>query len=422
MTDTPQKLTISPQKTAAYGLENEMKNRKRLLALLLSLVLSLSLCACKPDEADSSEPPSPSQDYGAVSSPDPGVSPDPGAVPSIEADLTQDAVAFSAGLAPDHVLLTVNGEGVPADLFLYWLFWDCYYFEYNYYYYGVTVADFADMLLEDTVNMARYYTVLRQRAAELGCLPTDAQMREAMDELLAEGPGYYDSLKAAHGLSDESFDYITTVSYYYENLLDARVPAATGEMLNGFVYQTKHILLKTVDDQNQPLSDDEIAAQRALAEDLLARLQAVEGEERLALFDELMNRYSQDGRDGNGDLYAPDGYVAVLGAGATADDLRMVETYEKASLALPIGGMSGIVESTYGYHIILRGEVADTEPYARQCRSYHLDQELDALADAAEISRAAALDALDVAGFYERYIVYLNAVMEHYDAGDGGAE
>ena len=393
-----------------------MKNRKRLPALLLALALAVSLCACNvaADPTDGTAGPDPSQNYGAVSSPNPSAGPsqDPDATPSIKADLTQDAVAFSAGLAPNHVLLTVNGEGVPADLFLYWLFWDCYYFEYSYYYYGVTVADFADMLLEDTVNMARYYTVLRQRAAELGCLPTDAQMREAMDELLAEGQEYRDSLKTAYGLSDESFDYITTVSYYYENLLDARVPAATGEMLNGFVYQTKHILLKTVDDQNQPLSDDEIAAQRALAEDLLARLQAVEGEERLALFDELMNRYSQDGRDGNGDLYAPDGYVAVLGAGATADDLRMVEAYEEASLALPIGGMSGIVESTYGYHIILRGEVADTEPYAKQCRSYHLDLELDALADAAEISRAAALDALDVAGFYERYFVYQNAVME----------
>ena len=387
-----------------------MKNRKRVFALLLSLALIVSLCACgiTADPTGGTANPDASQDPGA------GASLDPEAVPSIEVDLTQNAVAFAAGLSPNDVLLTVNGEDVPADLFLYWLFMDCYYFEYSYYYYGVTVADFADMLLEDAVNSALYYTVLRQKAAELGCLPTDAQLQEAKDGMLANGQEYYDSLKTAYGLSDGSMDYITTLSCYYDNLLDAMVPAATDEMLNGYVYQVKHILLKTVDDQNQPLSDDEIAAQRALAEDILAQLQAVEGEELPSLFDELMNRYSEDGRDENGDLYSPDGYTAVPG--------DMVPEFEEASLALPIGGLSGIVESSYGYHIILRGEVADLESYADECREYWLDREMDTLAEAAEVTRAPALDALDVAAFYERYIAYQNAVMEQYEAANGSDE
>ena len=382
-----------------------MKTWKRVFALLLALVLTVSLCACGNESADSSEPPSA------------GPSLDPSAAPSIEVDLTQDAITFAAGLSGDDVLLTVNGETIPADLFLSWLFWDCYYFEYTYYYYGLTVASFTDLLLEDTVNSAVYNTVLRQKAAQLGCLPTDAQLQETSDKQQDEGQEYYDSLKTAYGLSDGSFDYLTSISYYQENLLEALVPTATEEMLNNFVYQTKHILLKTVDDQNQPLSDDETAAQRALAEDILARLQAVEGEEQLALFDELMNQYSQDGRDENGDLYAPDGYVAVLSAGAASNDLRMVEAYENASLALPIGGLSGLVESEYGYHIILRGEVADTEPYAGQCRSYQLDLLIDALVEEAEVIRADALTGIDVAGFYERYFAYQNAVMEQYEAG-----
>ena len=382
-----------------------MKNRKRMFALLLSLALIVSLCACAGEQADNSESP----DVSA--SPDPSASTNPSAAPTIEADLTQDAVAFSAGLSGDDVLLTVNGEDIPADLFLYWLFMDCYNFEYNYYYYGITVAGFADMLLEDTVNSAVYYTVLRQRAVELGCLPTDAQVQGVMDELLAEGPEFYDSLKAAYGLSDESMDYLNTLSFYRDNLLNALVPTATEEMLNSYVYHVKHILLKTVDDNREPLSDDEIAAQRSLAEDILARLQAVEGEERLALFDELMKEYSQDGRDENGDLYAPDGYTAVPG--------DMVPEFEEASFALPIGGMSGIVESSYGYHIILRGEVAgdEMEKYADACRTHQLDSGMEALLDEAEVVRADALAALDVADFYQRYITYQNAVMEQYYAG-----
>ena len=383
-----------------------MKNRKRLLALLLCPVLAVSLCACGFIAA-------PTGQAGGETA-DPETSLDPSAAPSIEVDLSQAASVFAAGLSGDETVLTVNGESVPADLFLYWLFMDCYYFEYTYYYYGLAVDDFADMLLENAEGDAVYYTVLRQKAAELGCLPTDAQLQEVRDELLAEGQDYYDNLKTAYGLGEESMDYLTTISCYYDNLLEAMVPTATDEMLNSYVYQVRHILLKTVDDQNQPLSDDETAAQRALAEDILARLRAVEGEERLTLFDELMDQYSEDGRDANGDLYAPDGYTAVPG--------EMVAEFEEASLALPIGGMSGIVESTYGYHIILRGEVADIEDYADECREYHLDNELKALSDAAAVTRSDVLDALDVATVYERYFAYQNAAMEAYYAAHGDDE
>ena len=383
-----------------------MKDWKRLLALPLSLALTVSLCACgvTGDPTGGTANPDPSPGLSDVPSQDPG------AEPSIKVDLTRNAVDFSAGLSPEDVLLTVNGADIPADLFLYWLFWDCYYFEYSYYYYGITVANFADMLLEDTVNSAVYYTVLRQRAAQLGCLPTDAQLQEISDEMQADGPEYYDSLKTAYGLSDGSFDYLSTISCYYENLLDALVPTATDEMLNGYVYQVRHILLKTVDGQNQPLSDDEIAAQKALAEDILAQLRAVEGEELQSLFDELMNQYSEDGRDENGDLRAPDGYTAVPG--------DMVSEFEEASLALPIGGLSGIVESSYGYHIILRGEVEDFTDYIEDCRAYQMDRELDTLTEAAEVTRTDALDALDVAEFYERSIAYQTAVMEQYETAE----
>lgn len=381
-----------------------MKTWKRTLALLLSLALAASLCACGSisfDPANGSANPSPS------------ASQDPGAVPSIEVDLTQDALKFAAGLSGDDVLLTVDGEDVNAELFLYWLFWDCYYFEYYYYYYGITVADFADMLLEDAVDMALYYILLHRRAVELGCVLTDEQRAELESYKTGENEETYEQYRAAFGLSVESMDFIDALDYYYDNLLNA-LPMPTEDELNGYVYQVKHILLMTIDDSGEALPDDEIAAQRALAEDILAQLQAVEGEERQSLFDELMNQYSEDGRDENGDLYAPDGYTSVPG--------EMVTEFEEASLALPIGGLSGIVESTYGFHIILRGEVDSIEDYADDCRAYQLDQELDALADAAEVTRAAALESLDVADFYERYFAYQSAVMEQHEATGGDTE
>lgn len=392
-----------------------MKNWKRSFALLLSLALTVSLCACKSGEqADGGE-----QTYtGSSESPDPGASADPGAStdpdvsPSIEVDLTQDILAFSADLPGDDVLLTVNGEDVPADLFLYWLFWDCYYeYSYYYYYFGLTVDEMADALLEDAVTMATYRTVLRQKAAELGCLPTDAQAQEAKDMLLSEGQEYYDSLKAAYGLSDESLNYIASYSYYYENLLGT-IPQPTEEELQNYLdgqglFYVKHILLKTTDDQDQPLSDDEIAEKKTLADDLLAQLQAAE--DMPAKFDELMNAYSED----PGVVTNPDGYVF-----GSSDSL--VGGFREAALELEEGQLSGIVETDYGYHIMLRLAFTDEmmETYRMEFRQEALDSQMEQWVETAEVVRAPALDTLDVAAFFDRYTAYQNALYDQQFGGD----
>lgn len=372
-----------------------MENRKRVLALLLSLALIVSLCACRPGEQA-----------------DGGESPGPGAEPSIEVDLTQDAVAFSTGLSGDDVLLTVNGEGIPANLFLYWLFWDCSYYEY---YYGITADNYADMMLEDTVSSALYYTVLRQKAAELGCLLTDEQQAE-VDARMTVDPEAIEERKALYGVTDETIEYEYSINYYRYNLLDAIAPTATDEMLNNYVYQARHILLKTVERVLQDdgtyayvaLPAETVAEKKRLAEDILARIRAAD--DPIAEFDELMNEFSEDGRDENGELYSPEGYIAVLG--------DMVPGFEQGALALEPGEISGLVESSYGYHIILRGEVADIESYADECREYYLDKELNALMETAEVTRASALETLDVAAFYKRCVAYQAAVMERDQAGD----
>lgn len=398
-----------------------MKNWKQILSLLLSLALIVSLCACSAEDSGGTESPSASPDSSAGDSsenPDASLDPDVEATPEIEVDLDQDATTFSAGISPDEELLTVNGTPVNADLALYWLGMSCSNFMSQYGYFGLSLADvideegatFGDQMRDSAVTIGAYNILIQKKAAELGCLPTDEQIAEAKERMMAEGEENYEMMKTAFGLTDETMEYLYLSNSYYENVLDVVVPTATDEMLNNYAYQAKHILLKTIDDSQQPLSDVEIAKKKKQAEDFLAQLQAADDLE--AKFDELMNEYSEDGRNEDGALAAPDGYTAVLG--------DMVPEFEAGALALKPGEISGLVETSYGYHIILRGEVEDIQSYADECREYHLDDELEAMLDETEIVRSAALDELDVADFFNRYSAYQNAVFAKYQPEDSG--
>ena len=388
-----------------------MKKRKRMLALLLSLVLAMSLCACTDEQTDSSG------------------SPDPDASPTIEVDLSKRALEFAAGLSPNDILLTVNGEEVPADLVCYMLDQASSQQEYTLmYHYGLSLTDVPDAaagLLDQGVDWSVYYTVIRQKAVELGCLLTDgqtAEIKEAMDNPSVKQQALM------WDLTDPTLKLILEVELdcYLDNLLET-VPVPTEEELNNYVYQTKHILLKTVDTSGTPtltedgeyaypaLDEETVAEKRALAEDILTRLRAVEGEEQLELFDELMEEYSEDGRDSEGHISTA-GYEAVLG--------KMVAGYEQGALALDFGEISGIVESTFGYHIILRQEVefrtAAAEEYMEDYRAYLLEQKMAEWVRSAEVVRADALTGLDVLDFYTRLTAYQNALQNQTD-GENGA-
>lgn len=383
-----------------------MKNWKRLLALLLSLALTASLCACKDAGASPSESPNAT---GGDPSAQPSAGADASPAPSIDVDLTQDILAFSAGMSASDEVLTINGQTVTADFFLYFLSMDCSQTSMYVSLMGVTLEELAPDLLNDAVSITANQILLQQKAEELGCLPTDAQVQAARDEMKKNGEEDYQLMKDAFGLSDESVEYLFLTDTYYDNVRDALFPAATDEMLNNYAYQAKHILLLTVDMSAQPtqqedgsyaypaLPAEKVAEQKKLAEDLLAQLQGAE--DLPAKFDELMKAHSEDsGLESN-----PDGYTTTVG--------KMVPPFEQAALALKPGEISGIVESTYGYHIILRGEVEDLQSYADECREYLLDQEITPLAQGLEIKWAPAMEGLDVAEFYLKYAAYQDALI-----------
>lgn len=373
-----------------------MKNWKRLPALLLSGAMALSLCACKP--ADDAESPSPSAEPSASGSPENS------ADPEIVADLSQGVLEFSAGMSAGDTALTVDGEEVPADIFLYWLNYNCYYFMMNYGMYGLSINDYASQLMDDTVAFCSNETLLRHKAAELGCLPTDAQVKAAKDDMTADT---VETLRSAYGLSDQSIDYLSLSDAYYNNVLDAVTHEPSEQELADFiseagVFRVKHILLKTVDDSGQPLEDSVIAEKKTQADDLLSQLQAAGADGLPAKFDELMMAHSEDNPQNNPDGYTFDSTASLVGG------------FREAALELDEGGLSGVVETDYGYHIMLRLPLEDETvgQYRENFRASALGTLVQQWTDEADVVRADALSALDTVSFFERQMAYQQALSE----------
>lgn len=101
-------------------------------------------------------------------------------------------------------------------------------------------------------------------------------------------------------------------------------------------FRAKHILIQTIDEATgAPLEESVLAEKKKQAEDLLAKVNP-------SNFDALMKEHSED----PGTETSPDGYVFTEG--------QMVPEFEEAVKALKPGEISGLVETSYGYHIILR--------------------------------------------------------------------
>ncbi len=165
----------------------------------------------------------------------------------------------------------------------------------------------------------------RQNAEFVAAFGDSDYFRQALDQ-------YYMTEYYFRYQSELELLYPRLESYYRENgqILTAEADIRAVLDTDAFV-RCKHILIKNDIGENP-------ADNRALAEQLLDRIHA--GED----FDTLMTEYTED----PGIQSEPGGYYFFRGEMDTA--------FENASFALADGELSDIVESSYGYHIILRCE------------------------------------------------------------------
>ncbi|MBP7706260.1 MAG: peptidylprolyl isomerase [Candidatus Aminicenantes bacterium] len=199
--------------------------------------------------------------------------------------------------------------------------------------------------------------VLEQGAATLGerkLLLAAAKAAKAVlpaGELEAALKSEYDQAGGEANFLEElkkaeiSIDHVKTsvgetllINAYFKGLDEAGLKVDEAELRAAYdeaartdqTASVRHILFLT---QNK--TEAEKAEVRKTAEAVLAKAQA--GED----FAGLAKQYSEDpGSKDNGGLYEnfPKG--------------QMVKPFEDASFSIPIGGLSGLVETTFGYHII----------------------------------------------------------------------
>ena len=282
---------------------------------------------------------------------------------------TENVFANAYGAyAPDTLVATADGTPVYWNEMAYWLA-----------YIGSQIAvpdengkidwyaaegseePLAETLLRNVHDSILQYHILEGMAAEKGVEfgkegeeYVQSMIQDAITGIAGE-EGTEEDL--AGYLKDYYLDmdvlrYQGKIQYLYTKLFE-ELFGADGEKVsdedvaeyveeNGLML-AKHILYSVTDETGAELDDAAKAEKKAAAESAVQQLRAITDNEALVTkFDEIMNAESED----PGLAYYPNGYV--FGSG------EMMQEFEDGTKALGDYEVSDPVETTAGYHVILR--------------------------------------------------------------------
>lgn len=399
-----------------------MKSKKRFGALALALVMLLSGCGQKAPGAVSGSA------GGSASGAGSGSTGDVSQTAPVDLAQVTDPWLATAGLTGDSVVARIGETEVTAAELLYWLNrntevylaqlggqvsvlpWDA----------DAGGGTLGDQMKEGALEAAIYYRGLNLLAEREGLTP-DSKVAISVDQMYGDMAAQMKSEETvehmlwAEMLSRELLIYLNESGdlsdqlrerYFGEDSggypTDAEVQAWLDEQ---GIYRAKHILLATIDlDTREPLDEAAVAQKKAKADDILAQLRGAE--DPITLFDQLMNEHSED----TGLAANPEGYTTEKG--------MMVAPFEEAALALKNGEISDIVESDFGYHIILRLPI-DPESYRGQLTSQRLKERADQLTKELGMEKTEAYGQIDPGAFWEKLGALQAAVQAEVQAAQG---
>jgi parvulin-like peptidyl-prolyl isomerase len=340
---------------------------------------------------------------------------------SSEEDVLQKAI----GVPKDTVMMKVNGTDITAEVFCHWVGSSINYLIQQQYSDGTIVwtdsveeVPVPEYIKNDAAETVLLYQVVEENAVKNGCSLTEEDQKELEEyrtyyiQYMGGGDEatYLEELRL-QGISEKTFLHFAEVGFLYEKLYEKLYGEDSGnapttedlqayaaqyvkdqgytdlaDFLNqtGYLY-AKHILISTQDEEGNALPEEKKTEKKQQAEELLAQLKA--SETPIALFDDLMNQYSED----PGLAQNPDGYLFTSG--------EMVEAFESAVKSLDENEISGLVESEFGYHIILRRP--NTEMFRNGWGQEQFTHQLETWIGEADVEYTDAFDKLDVQAFYE---------------------
>ena len=275
---------------------------------------------------------------------------------------------------PEDVVFTVEGQDVTWQLYFYMLYTQAQnvssYLE-NMAYYGLELSwedEYAEgMTFADLAADTAEQTLARLCAIRSFAQENDIELSEENQAALAEqiqgdkeslcGEGATEEDFAAYladmYLTPELYLWLNETGYLYQEsyiqlygdageLYDEE--AAMAWLTDNDYLSATHILLMTIDPvTGASLSEEETLEKLNRAEAVAAELQAIEDtEELLARFAALKEELCED----TGKVAYPDGYTFTPGT--------MVTEFEDTVNALGDYQVSDVVETGYGYHIIMR--------------------------------------------------------------------
>lgn len=336
-----------------------------------------------------------------------------------------DSYLTDGAISCADTVMTINGTDVPASAYFYWLSYYASYLEYYYQSSGgedFSLSDqydedttYADYVQEQTENTLISSVVATQKAQEEKVeLSEDAQTN--LDNM-EENADPNTLLYYATDLDGLKF---TFTNYSYSDALQTALFEKGGkyyankETLQDYyddnVFGAKHILIQT-----SGMSDEEKAEAKKTIQGYLDKILA--SDDQASTFDQYMNEHSED----SGLAQYPDGYTFMSG--------DMVSEFEDAVAALEVDEISPeVVESSYGYHIIMRiepdPEEIDDETLKERYQEDTYNGLLDEWTQSAEISTSDALEKLDTNAFYDKLSSLqdiINAITEAENAANASS-
>ena len=233
----------------------------------------------------------------------------------------QEGLCYEAtGVAPDAIVASVAGNGASADLIAYWIGYDVSYLDSYMQYYTGSSLDW-DYTLSDGTNITDYiksnvyssvkqHLVLENLANKYGVTLTEGQ-ESAMadsDQTYIDQYGSEEAFEeeiAKLGMRRETYDRVARSNYLYQNLYqlyntEGSALYASDEDLAVYAAEqgyitADHILLATKDmTTGEALTDEQKAEKKALAEELVEKLNSYTGDDIASYFAELADEYSED--------------------------------------------------------------------------------------------------------------------------------